>query len=94
MSENFLSSAMKHVSQENHVIDWDNAKIIDKDSQKQTRWIREAIWIQQKQGDHVINRDDGTYSLNHVYDQLLEHRQQPSGNTSKSDAAAGVSSQN
>ena len=27
-------SASDHVSQENHVIDWDDAKIIDKDSQK------------------------------------------------------------
>ena len=28
--------------------------------------FREEI---RNQGDHVINRDDGTYSLNHVYDQ-------------------------
>ncbi len=27
-----------------------SSKIIDKDSQKQTRWIREAIWIR-KRGD-------------------------------------------
>ncbi len=81
-------------AEKKHIIDWDNAKI-DKDSQKQTRWIREAIWIR-KRGDQVINCDDGTYSLNHLYDQFLEHHQQPvagkSGNTSKS--GTDVSSQN
>ena len=56
--------------------------------------IREAIWIR-KRG---LGHDDGTYSLNHVHDQLLEHREQPVhvvgkiSNNSKS--GADVSSQN
>ena len=74
------SAITDHVSQQNHVIDWEGAKVIDKDSCKQTRWIREAMWIR-KRGDNVINRDEGTYSLNHVYDQLLQ-RTQHSGDES------------
>ena len=72
------SAITDHVAQHNHVIDLEGAKVIDKDSNKQTRWIREAIWIR-KRGPQVINRDEGTYSLSHVYDQLL-HRTSHSGN--------------
>ena len=37
-------------------------QVIEEDSNKQTRWIREAIWIR-KQGPNVLNRDEGVYSL-------------------------------
>ena len=30
---------------ENHVTDWENAKVIDRESDKAGRHIREAIWI-------------------------------------------------
>jgi len=30
---------------ENHVIDWDKAKVVDGDAQRQTKWIKEALWI-------------------------------------------------
>jgi len=29
----------------NHVIDWDKAKVVDREAQRQTRWIKEALWI-------------------------------------------------
>jgi len=31
--------------EENHVIDWDKANVVDREAQQQTRWIKEAIWI-------------------------------------------------
>ena len=65
------SAITDHVAQRNHDINWEEAKVIDKDSNKQTRWIQEAIWIR-KRGAQVINCDEGTYSLSHVYDQLLQ----------------------
>ena len=30
---------------ENYVIDWDKAKVVDREAQQQTRWIKEAFWI-------------------------------------------------
>ena len=69
-TEQHKSAVTDHIAQENHTIDWDAASILDKDYDKQKRWIREAIWIR-KQGAKIINRDEGIYSLNHVYDPLL-----------------------
>ena len=61
------SAVTDHIAEQNHVIDW------EKDSNKQTRWIREAIWIR-KRGAKVLNRDEGVYCLSHVYDKLLEQQ--------------------
>ena len=66
------SAITDHVAQQNYVINWEEAKVIDQDSDKQTRSIREGL----------INRDDGTSSLSHVYDQLLQKTLQ-SGNESR-----------
>jgi len=57
-----------HVCSKNHVIDWANAKVIDRESDKAGRLIREAIWI--KKTDNM-NRDEGSYQLSHVRDKLL-----------------------
>jgi len=54
----------------NHVIDWDHAKLIDRESNRMDRWIREAIHIRKEQ-DKSINRDEGSYQLSHIYDYLL-----------------------
>ena len=70
VSDQHKSAITDHVAQENHVINWEGASIIDKDTNKQTRWIREALWIR-KRGTETINRDEGIYSLNHMYDPLL-----------------------
>ena len=34
------SAVTDHIAEHNHVIDWEGAKIVEKDSNKQTRWIR------------------------------------------------------
>ena len=52
------------------VIDWDEAKVIGKESDRYKRWIKEAIAIR-KQGT-TINRDEGQYQLSHVFDDLLK----------------------
>ena len=69
-SEVHKSAITDHVAQENHTIDWKNASILDRESNKQKRWIRESIWIR-RQGTNIINRDEGIYSLNHVFDPLI-----------------------
>ncbi len=39
------SAITDHVSEENHVIGWDKAKIKDMEQNKRKRLIKEAIWI-------------------------------------------------
>ena len=62
LTEMNKSAITDHVAKENHIIDWENAKILDKEENKKARWIKEAIWIRSK--DNTMNRDGGrTYSV-------------------------------
>ena len=55
------SAITDHVNQENHVINWNEAMIIARESDKTTRWIREAVKIRQE-SQGVMNRDEGPTS--------------------------------
>ena len=46
------------------MIDWENAKVIDREADKAGRLIREALWIRKTDN---MNRDEGSY----VWDKLL-----------------------
>jgi len=39
------SAITDHAVEENHVIDWDSAEVVAREAQRQTRWIKEALWI-------------------------------------------------
>jgi len=54
----------------NHVIDWDQAKVVDRESNRMDRWIKEAIHIRKDQ-DNSMNRDEGSYQLSQIYDRLF-----------------------
>jgi len=54
------SAITDHVCNENHVIDWANAKVIDRESGKAGRLTREAIWI--RKTDNIVDRDRCPYS--------------------------------
>ena len=58
------SAVTDHAISLNHVIDWDQAKVIDRESNEVDRWIKEAIRIKKEQ-DKSINRDEGSYQLSH-----------------------------
>ena len=62
------SAITDHVCNENHVIDSANAKVIDRESDKAVRLIREAIWIRKTDN---MSRDEGSYQLSDVWDKLL-----------------------
>ena len=51
-------------------IDWDEARIINKEGDRYKRWIKEAI-ASRKQ-DTTMNWDEGQYQLSHVFDDLLK----------------------
>ena len=58
-----------HAMTENHIIDWEGAKIIDKERNRRTRQLNEAVWIRKTKTP--MNRDEGSYELPHVYDIVL-----------------------
>ena len=75
-SETFKSVITEHVATNNHIINWDAARIIDQESDKTTRWLKEAIWIRSR-GKDTMNKDEGAYKLDRIYDQII-HKRQPS----------------
>ena len=77
-TEQNKSAVTDHVISLNHVIDWDHAKVIDRQSNRMDRWIREAIYIRKEQ-DKSMNRNEGSYQLPHIYDYLLSATVTPGG---------------
>jgi len=55
------SDITDHAVEENHVIDSDKAKVVDREAQRQTRWIKKALWI--RKTPTCMNRDAGSYQL-------------------------------
>ena len=73
VTDTHKSAIAEHVAAKNHVISWDEAKIIDKESDKTTGWLKEAIWIRTR-GKNTMNKDEGAYKLDKVFDQLITKR--------------------
>ena len=88
-SEIFKSAITEHVAASNHVIRWVEAKIIDLEPDKTTMWLREAIWIRSR-GVSTMNKDEGAYKLDRIYDQIIEKRQPGSLVTSSKLTNTGV----
>jgi len=59
-----------------NVINWDKAKVVDREAQRQTRWIKEALWI--RKTPMFMNRDAGSYQLSHTWDQVISRSHAPS----------------
>ena len=53
-TETFKSAIAEHVAATNHVIGWEEAKLIDQEQDKTTRWIKETIWIRNR-GKNIMN---------------------------------------
>ena len=68
-SEFNKSALTDHTNRRNHVIDWENTRIVDRDNDNKRRRIREAIWIRKEAAP--LNRDEGAYRLSHSYDTLF-----------------------
>ena len=62
------------------MINWEEAKVIDKEDECIKRWIREAKWIRKRGKRNLMNRDEGTYQLSNLYNPLLKPKEN-SGNT-------------
>ena len=53
-SEFHKSAITDHVVTNNHVMDWDNIKVLDREEDRTRRWIKEAIWMRKSMP--VLNR--------------------------------------
>ena len=71
LSEHNKSAVTDHAIQENHVIDWAKATVIDREPDCPTRWIRESVHIR-KEGQQTMNQDEGSCQLIHAYDRFLD----------------------
>ena len=69
------SAITDHAMEENHVIDWGKGKVVDREAQRQTRWIKEALWI--RRTPMCMNRDAGSYQLSHTWDQVISRSRAP-----------------
>ena len=56
--------------QENHCIDWERAKLLEKEKDWRGRGVRDSIVIRQFSG-RTMNRDEGRFDLSHLYDDLI-----------------------
>ena len=70
LTEHNKSALTDHATQENHVINWSQATVIDREPEHFTRWIKEAVHIR-KERQQAMNRDEGSYQLSHTYDRFL-----------------------
>jgi len=66
-----MSALTDHANQANHTFNWKKTTVIDREQDRPTWWIKEAIHIR-KEGHRAMNRDEGSYQLNHAYDRLLD----------------------
>ena len=75
LSQHNKSALTDHAAQENHMINWSKAMVIDREPERFSRCIKEAVHIR-KEGQHAMNRDDGSCQLNSVmstsYDRFLD----------------------
>jgi len=66
------SAITDHVAKENHVIHWSGATILDRESHRRTRQLKESICIRMEA--NCMNRDGGDYNLPTTYDRILVKR--------------------
>ena len=74
LTEYSKSALTDHANQANHTIDWKKTTVIDREQDRPTRWIKEAVHIL-KEGHRVMNRDEGSYQLSHAYTTAFLMRQ-------------------
>ena len=71
LTEHNKSALTNHATQENHVINWSQETVIDREPERFTRWIKKAIHIR-KEEQQAMNRDEGSYQLSHAYYGFLD----------------------
>ena len=73
-SEMWALALTDHSVKENHVINWESARIVEKERDNLARGIKQAIYIRKLPN---LNRDEGRYHLSHLYITSLVHPHAP-----------------
>ena len=85
-SEQSRSAVADHAVQNNHVINWQDVKVLCKECNHRSHLIREAIWIRGR-APSTVGGDGGAHYLSHIYDPLsmssTSSRAPPCGNHRK-----------
>ena len=76
-TDEFKSACAKHMRDENHIMDWDNIKILTRESVPILRKIRETCRVRLLDAGVAMNGDEGGYELSHIWDPLLRSTLQP-----------------
>jgi len=69
-------SSMEHVTWKSRpLIDWDKAKVVDREAQRQIRWMRGTL---DQEDTDMHEWDAGSYQLSHTWDQVISRSRAPS----------------
>ena len=70
ITNTYKSTITDHVADKNHVIGWEQVKVIGTEEDRYKRWIKEAIKIR-KRRSKTMNRDVRQYNFTHIFDEFL-----------------------
>ena len=68
-NEHHKSAITDHVCQNNHIMNWEASEIVEQESDKFKRWIKESICI--RSNTPTMNRDEGAYQLSPIWTQVI-----------------------
>jgi len=66
LSERNTSALTDRAGHDNRIINWLPSAILDRDSDRSTRWIKETVHIR-KEGQRSVNCDEGNYTPSHTH---------------------------
>ena len=68
-NEHHKSAITEHVCQNNHSMNWEAGEIVEQESDKFKRWIKESICIRSK--TPTMDRDEGACQLSPIWTQVI-----------------------
>ena len=68
-NEHHKSALTDDVCQNNHIMNWEASEIVEQESDKFKRWIKESICI--RSNTPTMNRDEGAYQLSPIWTQVI-----------------------
>ena len=68
-NEHHKSAITDHVCQTNHIMNWEASEIVEQESDKLKRWIKESICI--RSNTPTMNSDKGAYQLSPIWTQVI-----------------------
>ena len=68
-SEHHKSAITDHVCQNNHIMNWEASEVVEQESDKFKRWIKESICI--RSNTPTMNRDEGAYQPSPIWTQVI-----------------------